>query len=53
MNELNFSVDFYILKMEESSSPSSTSILLGRPFMKTAKAKIDVDEGTLFFEFDV
>ncbi|KAK4381608.1 hypothetical protein Sango_2951500 [Sesamum angolense] len=27
------------------------SILLGRPFMKTAKTKIDVDEGTLSVEF--
>lgn len=38
--------------MEESNAPSSTSILLGLPFMKMAKTKIDVDEGTLFVVFD-
>ncbi|KAL0378805.1 UNVERIFIED_CONTAM: hypothetical protein Sradi_3186000 [Sesamum radiatum] len=29
---------------------NSASVLLGRPFMKTAKTKIDVDEGTLSVE---
>lgn len=52
VNELIFPKDFYMLKMEESSSPSSPSILLGRPFMKTTKTKIDVDEGTLLVKFD-
>ena len=27
-------------------------ILLGRPFMQTAKTKIDVDTGSLTMEFD-
>ncbi|XP_038889247.1 uncharacterized protein LOC120079141 [Benincasa hispida] len=52
VNELRFPADFYVLKMEESISISSTSIFLGCPFMKTAKTKIDVDEGTLSVEFD-
>ena len=30
----------------------SAPILLGRPFMKTAKTKIDVDTGSLTIEFD-
>lgn len=37
VNELIFPVDFYILKIKESNPPSSTSILFGRPFMKTTK----------------
>ncbi|XP_062114104.1 uncharacterized protein LOC133825133 [Humulus lupulus] len=52
VNELVFPVDFYILDMEDDSLPCSTPILLGRPFLKTARTKIDVHEGTLTREFD-
>lgn len=38
--------------MGESSSPSFASILLGKPFLKIEKTKIDVDEGNLSVEFD-
>ncbi|KAL4368664.1 hypothetical protein GQ457_05G022790 [Hibiscus cannabinus] len=51
VNELLFPVDFYILEMEGNSSSKTPSILLGRPFMKTSKTKIDVDDGTLSVEF--
>ncbi|XP_062089729.1 uncharacterized protein LOC133796272 [Humulus lupulus] len=34
------------------SIPCSTSILLGRPFLKIARTKIDIHEGTLTMEFD-
>ncbi|XP_057802483.1 uncharacterized protein LOC131017780 isoform X1 [Salvia miltiorrhiza] len=50
VNDLIFPVDFYIVDMDDSAKQSL--ILLGRPFMKTAKAKIDVDSGMLSFEFD-
>ncbi|KAJ9168559.1 hypothetical protein P3X46_020065, partial [Hevea brasiliensis] len=51
---LIFPTDFYILDMEDDSALSSNSalILFGRPFLKTTKTKIDVDEGTLTMEFD-
>ncbi|KAJ9187046.1 hypothetical protein P3X46_002543 [Hevea brasiliensis] len=51
---LIFPVDFYILDMEDDSALSSNSVLIlfGRPFLKTAKIKIDVDESTLTMEFD-
>ncbi|XP_060969695.1 uncharacterized protein LOC133036933 [Cannabis sativa] len=52
VNELVFPVDFYVLNMEDDSILCSTPILLGRPFMKTARAKIDVHKGTLTMEFD-
>ncbi|KAL0440268.1 UNVERIFIED_CONTAM: hypothetical protein Slati_2509800 [Sesamum latifolium] len=52
VNELVFSADFYVLDMREDNSPNSTSILLGRPFLKTARTKIDVHSGTLTIEFD-
>lgn len=52
VNELVFPGDFYVIDMEEESRPKSTSILLGRPFLKTSKTKIDVHNGTLSMEFD-
>ncbi|XP_062075604.1 uncharacterized protein LOC133779690 [Humulus lupulus] len=52
VNELVFSANFYILDMEDDSIPCSTPVLLGRPFLKTARTKIDVHEGTLTMEFD-
>ncbi|KAJ4930451.1 hypothetical protein NE237_000117 [Protea cynaroides] len=38
--------------MEDDSSHNSIPLLLGRPFLKTAKTKIDVHDGTLYMEFD-
>ncbi|KAK4389994.1 hypothetical protein Sango_2062700 [Sesamum angolense] len=52
VNELIFPADFYVLDMTENTSPNSTSILLGRPFLKISKTKIDVDAGILSMEFD-
>ncbi|XP_038884872.1 uncharacterized protein LOC120075497 [Benincasa hispida] len=52
VKDLIFPVDFDILKMDEISSPSSSTVMLGRSFMKTAKTKIDVNKGCLSIEFD-
>ncbi|KAL2237321.1 UNVERIFIED_CONTAM: hypothetical protein Sindi_0923800 [Sesamum indicum] len=52
VNELVFSADFYVLDMREDNSPNCTSILLGRPFLKIARTKIDVHSGSLTMEFD-
>ncbi|KAL0320285.1 UNVERIFIED_CONTAM: hypothetical protein Sradi_5290000 [Sesamum radiatum] len=52
INELVFPADFYVLDMMGDNSPNSASILLGRPFLKTSKTKIDVDAGILSMEFD-
>ncbi|CAN6725525.1 unnamed protein product [Malus baccata var. baccata] len=38
--------------MEDSPHSTPLPILLGRPFMKTARTKIDVFKGTLTMEFD-
>ncbi|KAK4400562.1 hypothetical protein Sango_1162300 [Sesamum angolense] len=40
VNELIFPTDFYVLDMTENTSPNSTSIFLGRPFLKTSKTKL-------------
>ncbi|KAL0342546.1 UNVERIFIED_CONTAM: hypothetical protein Scaly_1917200 [Sesamum calycinum] len=38
--------------MREDDSPNSTSIFLGRSFLKTARTTIDVPYGTITMEFD-
>ncbi|KAL2230561.1 UNVERIFIED_CONTAM: hypothetical protein Sindi_1650500 [Sesamum indicum] len=52
VNELVFPADFYMLDMTGNNSPNSTSIFLGRPFLKISKTKIDVDARILSMEFD-
>ncbi|KAM2889702.1 hypothetical protein FF1_013289 [Malus domestica] len=41
-----------MLEMEDSNHSPQLPILLGRPFIKTARTKIDVFKGTLAMEFD-
>ncbi|XP_030940178.1 uncharacterized protein LOC115965126 [Quercus lobata] len=50
VNDLVFPADFYVLDMENGDQ--NTPILLGRPFLKTSKTKIDVHSGTLTMEFN-
>ncbi|XP_024958982.1 uncharacterized protein LOC112499953 [Cynara cardunculus var. scolymus] len=52
INELVFTTDFYVIDMEKHHTSKSPLILLGRPFLKTSKTKIDVHDGTLTMEFD-
>ncbi|KAM2510336.1 hypothetical protein EV1_034258 [Malus domestica] len=52
VNDLVFPTDFYVLEMEDLTHSTALPILLGRPFMKTARTKIDVFKGTLTMEFD-
>ncbi|KAM2510329.1 hypothetical protein PS1_034826 [Malus domestica] len=52
VNHLIFPANFYVLEMEDSAHSSSLPIILGRPFMKTARTKIDVFKGMLSMEFD-
>jgi len=42
VDKLIFPTDFYILDMKDSEGMSSTTIILGRPFMMTTHTKIDV-----------
>ena len=52
VEELIFPADFYILDMEDDSPRNAVPIILGRPFLKTARTKIDVHSGSLSMEFD-
>ena len=47
MRRFFFLADFYVLDMCDEANFKVTSLLLGRPFMKTTRAKIDVHNGTL------
>ncbi|XP_016164631.1 uncharacterized protein LOC107607168 [Arachis ipaensis] len=49
---LIFLTDFYILEMPPSESERTSSILLGRPFWRTSRFKLDVYSGTYSFEID-
>ena len=51
VNGLIFPADFYVLDMDGECSPKKLPLLLGRPFMKIARTKIDVYNGTLTMEF--
>ncbi|RYQ84346.1 hypothetical protein Ahy_B10g103555 isoform B [Arachis hypogaea] len=50
IKDLVFLVDFYILEMPPTENRSSFSVLLGRPFLKTSKFKLDAFTGTYSFE---
>ena len=50
VGDLIFPADFYVLEMEHDKH--TTPILLGRPFMKTSKTKIDVHTGLLTMEIN-
>ncbi|CAN6562637.1 unnamed protein product [Malus baccata var. baccata] len=52
VNHLIFPTDFYVLEMDESDHSPTLPILLGWPFMKIARTKIDVFNGTLTMKFD-
>ncbi|CAN6718945.1 unnamed protein product [Malus baccata var. baccata] len=52
VDNLIFLADFYVLEMEDSPNVNPLPILLRRPFMKTARTKIDVFKRTLTMEFD-
>ncbi|XP_022856608.1 uncharacterized protein LOC111377712 [Olea europaea var. sylvestris] len=50
VNDLVFSADFYVFDM--GYGDQTIPILLGRPFLRTSKAKIDFYSGILTMEFD-
>ncbi|RDX62376.1 hypothetical protein CR513_59299, partial [Mucuna pruriens] len=51
VDELIFPADFYVLDMEDETPGKGSTLILGRPFLMTARTKIDVHVGTLSMEF--
>ncbi|CAM8972607.1 unnamed protein product [Rhodiola kirilowii] len=52
VGKLVFPADFYVLKMENGGPTDHAPILLGRPFLKTSKKKIDCGSGMLSMEVE-
>lgn len=52
VNELIFPTDFFVLEMEHDLMPTALPLILGRPFLRMARIKIDVYDGTLTMEID-
>ncbi|XP_057251644.1 uncharacterized protein LOC125498895 [Beta vulgaris subsp. vulgaris] len=50
VDKMIFPADFYVINMEHDRH--SAPILLGRPFLKTANARIDCGTGSLTMQFD-
>ncbi|RDX73608.1 hypothetical protein CR513_46762, partial [Mucuna pruriens] len=51
VNELIFLADFYVIDMEDETSGKESTLIMGRPFLMTARTKIDVHYGLLSMEF--
>ncbi|RDX98048.1 hypothetical protein CR513_19092, partial [Mucuna pruriens] len=51
VNELIFPTDFYVLDMEDETSGKESTLILGRPFLMTARTKIDVHAEMISMEF--
>ncbi|XP_015970168.1 uncharacterized protein LOC107493612 [Arachis duranensis] len=49
---LVFPIDFYVLEMPSNEPERASSILLGRPFFRTSRFKLDAYLGTYSFEID-
>ncbi|XP_048443092.1 uncharacterized protein LOC103931906 [Pyrus x bretschneideri] len=52
VNELIFPADFFVLEMEHDPMPIALPLILGKPFLRMARTKIDVCDGTLTMEID-
>lgn len=47
VDSLSFHVDFYVVNVNTSTSPSELFVLLGIPFLKTVKVVVNVDKWSL------
>ncbi|RDY06985.1 hypothetical protein CR513_08955, partial [Mucuna pruriens] len=51
VSNMIFLVDFYLLDMKDELSNKGSTLILGKPFLKITRTKIDVHAGTLSMEF--
>ncbi|XP_042067327.1 uncharacterized protein LOC121810636 [Salvia splendens] len=52
VNKFVYLADFFVIKMTEPGAEESVGIRLGRPFLSTTSAVIDVRHGTMNLEFN-
>ncbi|XP_042005842.1 uncharacterized protein LOC121754571 [Salvia splendens] len=46
-----YPADFHVIRMNESEVGEWSQVLLGRPFLRTAKTIIDVSDGIIFLDY--
>ncbi|RDX88870.1 hypothetical protein CR513_29479, partial [Mucuna pruriens] len=51
VSDMIFPIDFYMLNIKDELSSKGPTLILGKPFLKTAKTKIDVHARILSMEF--
>ena len=51
VHDFLYPADFYVIKMNEHECTGSSEVLLGRPFLRTAKTIIDVFDGTICSDY--
>ncbi|RDX65430.1 hypothetical protein CR513_55915, partial [Mucuna pruriens] len=51
VNKLIFPADFYVLDIRDEAPRKGSILIVGRPFLMTARTKIDMYVGTLSMEF--
>ena len=51
VHEFQYPADFYVIRMNDVMSRESNGVLLGRPFLRTAKSMINVFEGTICLDY--
>ena len=52
VHDFLYPADFYVIKMNDNGSAESSGVLLGRPFLRTAKIIIDVFDGTICSDYN-
>ena len=52
VHDFLYPADFYVIKMNDNESAESSGVLLGRPFLRTAKTIIDVFDGTICLDYN-
>ncbi|XP_047949418.1 uncharacterized protein LOC125195288 [Salvia hispanica] len=51
VHDFMYPADFHVIKMSDNEFAESSGVLLGRPFLRTAKTIIDVFDGTICLDY--
>ncbi|KAL1559046.1 hypothetical protein AAHA92_09434 [Salvia divinorum] len=51
INDFLYPADFHVIRMSESEAAGTSGVLLGRPFLRTAKTIIDIFDGTICLDY--
>ncbi|XP_042038371.1 uncharacterized protein LOC121784275 [Salvia splendens] len=51
VHDFLYPTDFHVICMNDSEAGASSGVLLGRPFLRTAKTIIDVSDGTICLDY--